>query len=616
MEKLLFSGKIGVLLCLSFLVFFLVGVAIVRLWKKNISISESIVVGFIICLSLYQVLAFPFIVKNGLLSVLTYTYISILILICLYSCFLIYKKQVYIKTIQVTLSHFLAVTLLIGIALTASYLHSVEADDSYYISVSTYAYEQNRVCLDQTEITTGMDYISATPRPQVSAWEVFLASWSKIFAIKPIIFAHSIFPIIAIILTFLAYRQIAKLIFLEEEERNWFMIFFLCVILFSGYSSANMGSFLLMRSWQGKSVLVAVVLPSLLVACYRMLSSKNKKWYHWAYNGVLLIAGVCCNPVGMYLTSLLYLMVAVSYLFIASWKEIREMILGAICSVIPVGMLAFYSLINLVNGTAGSYLHAEGKKWREVFLDYWQLQDGVAVIFFILFTISLFVFSFEKDKILKAVFWRSTILVVVILLNPALYNFISKKITGVDVYWRLYWLLPFYATVPCMLVKIKRKVGEKQSWITGIGICLILSVLGSNVFAYEGYFSEHKNLERIPTEVKKLSNYIIEQDENCVVLFPKQYSEYLRQYTSKIKTPYSRGLYNGNRELNTIEYTLDEFYIQLYYGNITNPDVIVKVLDELEVDYLMVNKNLKLRKCNKLIELKELCDCYVYEVVK
>lgn len=618
MKKFLFAGQTCFIIIASFIIFFLLGVLIVKWWKEKITISEAISTGFIVSISIYELFAFPFIVKQGSLSVLTYLYFSVLIFLCIYSIWTIFRKKVQIEKKTINMIQIIGVIMVILIAFFAAYLYSNEADDSYYISVSTYAYEQDVVCLEQTEITTGMDYLSSTPKPQISAWEILLASWGKLFHIKPIILAHTVFPIIAIFLVFFVYRQIAEMLFENNvKDREWFILFFFFLVLFSGFSTANMGSFLLTRSWQGKSILVSVILPSLFVACYRMLSAKERKGSYWIYNGLILLAGTCCNPVGVYLGPLLYLMIALAYLSISNWDEIKQMLPGAIVSVIPVGLLALYSLNSIVTGDTGSYLKAEGNTWTDVLKEFWNLESWNSWIILVLFVMSLILF-FKKNKgVLNVVFIGSAVLTIVFLLNPALYGIISQKITGVDVYWRLYWLLPIYVTLPYMCVYFKNKIIDlKFQMIAGMLICLMISVIGNNVFQLPEYFSAHRNLERIPSEIKKIADYLIVEDKGSAVMVPMNQCGYLRQYTSYLKTPYSRDLYNGSRELKSTSYNLEEFCKSVYYGNIQNPDVIVKTLKELEVDYIVMSKNDKLRETSQLSEIKQIEEYYIYKVIK
>ena len=137
---------------------------------------------------------------------------------------------------------------------------SFDGDDAYYVTESLLAQEAGVMyrILPYTGGSTGLDVrhvLAVFPM-----WIAFVATGSGIHAT---IVSHLIMPLLLILLTYLLYFQIGKVLF-SDKPVNYpaFMIVMGLFQIFGNVSIYTNETFFLTRTWQGKAVAASFVIPA------------------------------------------------------------------------------------------------------------------------------------------------------------------------------------------------------------------------------------------------------------------------------------------------------------------------------------------------------------------
>lgn len=161
---------------------------------------------------------------------------------------------------------------LFQLVLAAGYRHT-DDDDAWYLGTAVSAYETEEIFAyspytgNPMELADGGDYV-LSPLP------ILWAAIAKALHIHPTILAHTIVPVFMLLFAYAVYWMLGKRLFLCREngrmsedggaEQYGAYVFFLLINilnLFGYFSTRTSGAFLLFRSWQGKAVFCAILVP-------------------------------------------------------------------------------------------------------------------------------------------------------------------------------------------------------------------------------------------------------------------------------------------------------------------------------------------------------------------
>ncbi len=597
---------------ITFILLYIIGQVVEHIFKMQMdNIVKSIVDGFCITLALFQLIAYPIQIREGSFYFLVGIIIfGVVFTICLFT--VIYKQKGDLFSIKKVKRQYLGIKilflLLIVIQLVgSSWFYHEDDDDAYYVALSTSMIETGVVTSDMQYVTTGVESNIGDIRPNISTWEAFIAVCAFLFKIHPAILAHTVMPFLLILIAYMTIYCVAEKLFCKEKECEkkslYFCVFFCILNIFAGYAVYSTGCFLLLRIWQGKAVLVNIIFPALLVNCLSIMNgSHGKRYFIW--NSILLIAGVCTTVIGVYLLPIYYLIVGIPYLIITDWKISRKLLFRAVASLLPIVVYGVAALLTIVTNNA-EYLNAAPPSWMVLFK-----RNMLQGYNWVLFLISLFYIIFYGKRIPKIFLIGSTLGLFLSFLNPLFCKIVAQKITGVDVYWRLYWIVPLYYAISYAVVELLLLV--KRKYLRCIELVLMIFIIGkSGYFIYQDpYFYEHKNLYKLPNEVINIVDTILDDSiENPCVLLPENLGAKVRQYSANIKLVVSRYSYQKNNKIEGMNETVGDFYQYLYNKQEYNIEYLTERLLTLKVDYLVCkngNGNLE----SERIHLKDIVDGY------
>lgn len=233
-----------------------------------------------------------------------------------------------------------------------------DGDDAYYIPISAVTEASGAMyrTVPYTGETTQLDV-----RHGLAPFPIWISFLSRVSGVHATILAQSIFGAVLLLLCYLLYSRIARILFAENKEGiPYFMVFVALLQLFGNTSFYTAETFLLTRASQGKAVLANLVLPFLFWCLlqmgqeYRMDQKLAKQ--HKRSDGesdkrkfllcILMVltsmAGWLCSSLGTFLCAMLIgaggFVIAIAY---RNWKAFWH----ALACVLPSGFFAVFFLL-------------------------------------------------------------------------------------------------------------------------------------------------------------------------------------------------------------------------------------------------------------------------------
>ena len=173
--------------------------------------------------------------------------------------------------------YFLIFLLLVGFQLYMVFTRaSFDGDDAYYGVQGLIA--QQKATLYRINPYTGRSAPLDTRHVMalIPVWEAFIGRMSGIHAT---IIAHSVAPLVLLPLTYLIYFQIGKKLFFGKKHEMFpvFMIIMALFQIFGNVSIYTNETFLLTRTWQGKSVAGNFMIPAVFWIFLCLFEQKDRE---------------------------------------------------------------------------------------------------------------------------------------------------------------------------------------------------------------------------------------------------------------------------------------------------------------------------------------------------
>lgn len=167
-------------------------------------------------------------------------------------------------------------------------LRHYDADDAWYVAYATTALQNDSLCQilpytgQAVSITLFRDYV-------ISGYPLLWATMGKLFSLHPAVIMHAVLPAMSICWFWMVAFVCAKQAFVQMQSRRYFIFFVHVMLLFGLYTKRSVGSMLLWRAWQGKAILLAIVIPLLWYWWLRLRDQDSL--YHWTMFVAALLFG-------------------------------------------------------------------------------------------------------------------------------------------------------------------------------------------------------------------------------------------------------------------------------------------------------------------------------------
>ena len=582
-------------------------------------IASKVLTGAVTLLCLFHLTSLPFMYNEWPFTSLYWLFLSEFIAICIAYCLLSFlKKRIPLKTDFQALAQsirdtarnrwwqyliLLAAVLLIIWQCVMVILHvSYNTDDNFYIAESVTFL--NRNVMMNTLPASGMEGSVFPATYLLVSWEAFIAVLSRLFLTDPSVICHSILPVFLIPLHYMLLYLIGRE---AGKERAFLVVLFGAFLnLVSGPSTYDSGAFLILRIWQGKAVLVNIFLPLLLYVFIRIVKAKKVSLPNIFYLFAVLLGSQAASTVGTYLTPVLYAVYALVFLIIVrKWKEFFKLFIPA-AGITPFVLWKISLLISagsLESLQEGSGVNA--RSFYELATRYfgWNLAPILLILAIVILAIR---FKGEEKDPLQFFFVISTAALIVFFLNPLTMPYVEKYITGVGVYWRIFWLLQANIVIAAGLGRLCLLPSRKlvQSVLVVFASCILL-LSGHNIFQDEDVYESFDNPQKVSADTIRIAAAIEEdvsakdpdltEDEirslmqESVVLMPRDLSRELRQYKD-IALIYYVYVSNNYMEYQTkFEYSrMNKLYKSLYTYQNAEPAYVRREVKFLGIDYVAI----------------------------
>lgn len=211
---------------------------------------------------------------------------------------------------------------------------ATDADDAMYVAAAETALHTDGIF--SYSCYSGR-FTSVLPKRYVlSPFPIFLAFLSRMTGFHPTVMAHTVLPVFLVTGCYFVYRLWGRRLFGgDRKSESLFLIFVSLVHMFSYYTVYTQGTFLLIRIWQGKAVLAAVLLPALFYYGRMYFEEETIGILKWLR--MLCLMTSCClvSSMGIMLAPIMLGLVAlVCGLPGWRWKRIGTVFLSCLPSMI------------------------------------------------------------------------------------------------------------------------------------------------------------------------------------------------------------------------------------------------------------------------------------------
>ena len=215
----------------------------------------------------------------------------------------------------------------------------LDEDDSRFVVHAVEAYSHN-VLLTNNPATGEYSgfLIGELKKDLVSPWPIYLALAGRISGLHPTILAHTLLPPLYLLLVYLVYWMIGKVLFDGDCAKS--LLFTALVawgMMFYGGHTRSLGDFTLVRIWQGKAALGAIAIPMVfLVFLWMHRYGEEAAWLLIPVN----LGGCLLSSMGIALLSVPIAVLGLWYMLVTKkWRVILPLILSGIPT-IALGLLS------------------------------------------------------------------------------------------------------------------------------------------------------------------------------------------------------------------------------------------------------------------------------------
>lgn len=266
----------------------IIGLFLLRKDNEKNNCILALLVGFIIEIFSYQVLAMPFLLFHRTFKELSYCWISIIVVIFLISIIVLIKEKrykefvKYVKEKLTSVAKFPTIVLLLLILFQCYYgffyMH-IDEDDSNFVAKAVVARQTNTLFAYDDQ---GREYEVYPWRQFLSQFPHYTATISMFCDIHPTIMAHTIFPVLFLIYTYAVLFLVFSSLFKGEDrfiKIPWAMLLIGTMFLMGNYSRYAVPVRVLTRVWQGKNILAGIIMPFILYLYLDKIGKDNNKIY-------------------------------------------------------------------------------------------------------------------------------------------------------------------------------------------------------------------------------------------------------------------------------------------------------------------------------------------------
>lgn len=314
-----------------------------RMKKSKNSVLLAALCGYAGMFLLFEIMALPMIFARLPFGVLKYSYGILVILLVIVSVIQNRQGMVQMTSGKQKQGKRLSWTGVLALVLIAVQIGAyvvgtaTDLDDAFFVATAGVSIETDAMFL--VNPYTGIEVRGLPTRYVLSPFPILLAFFAEAVQIHPTIVAHTVMPVFFVLLAYSVYALLGQKLFKGDVKTTGMFLCFLSLIhMFSYYSVYTQGTFMLIRIWQGKAFLAAVILPFVFYMGMQVFE-KEASFGDWI--GLLAVMGASClvSSMGIMLAPIMLGIVAVLLgISKKQWKKTGQALLccapNLICAVI------------------------------------------------------------------------------------------------------------------------------------------------------------------------------------------------------------------------------------------------------------------------------------------
>lgn len=269
--------------------------------KKN-SLSTTILYGFVLTFAIFEIINLPFILMEKNTTKILYLIFLMLNSIYIILSYLVkpkIKKYNFIENVKnikfkmnaETIFYVFTIIIIIFQIFNSSILFKQDADDSFYVSWANEAKELDSM-YDKYP-NTGVEGSSFDYKYLLNTWEIYGGFIARMFNMNTSTLFHTAYPIIYITIAYIAYYLVLKKV-LNNKNTAVALLTLAIIFLFSGVSIRFKGMFFLGRIYQGKTILLNIIIPFVM---YEFLNYPEIQKENYIILIFTYIAAIAYNPI-------------------------------------------------------------------------------------------------------------------------------------------------------------------------------------------------------------------------------------------------------------------------------------------------------------------------------
>lgn len=375
-------------------------------------------------------------------------------------------------------------------------------------------------------------------------WSFFCGYFAHLFGLPFLDIYHLILPAsggAAIPLSwFLVFTK-----FTENQKIAILASLAVCVfLLLNGIPHRSFGNFAFVRIWHSKALVMSLMAPLCLFTTLEFFEKPG--FNNWQKMLLLLVA--CAGLSSMATFFMLFLGILISF---SLWFRYQgefglyfKTIVAYFTSYSYLVILSVYTFF-AIDRTRVSHFGFRGwpdsymGQFRLVFVDFISYQFICLVVFTIIGIVAV-----SKGTRKFLISWL--LMCLILYLNPVVFPFISKNITTLNTYWRLFYLLPFPLVVGFSTFFLQHCHPEKFSKLFYMSSFILVMIgVSGNLFFPSLSTLSHLRFGLGEYKLDKQSfidaKQIVSESAPGPMLAPKQYSTVIPILTSKFPQVVVRG---------------------------------------------------------------------------
>jgi hypothetical protein len=274
----------------------IIGSGILKLGKQNIKISLALMIGLFCEFAIFEFFAIPYTLLGLTFYTLRNTWLIVVLVFVVMSIIKLAEGHFFTKELldknhinkvknklkdtinklPKTLVIIFLILLFFQCYMGYNYKHE-DADDSNMVAKAVIAVDTNSLFKYDDE---GNELTSIPMRNGLSPFFWFTGCIATLSNVHSTIMAHTIFPVIFVLIAYNVYYLIATTLFKDNLKKQFIFLIILSVLyIFGNYTRYSIFVRLLTRIWQGKSILATITIPFIFYLFLEYIGKENDNFY-------------------------------------------------------------------------------------------------------------------------------------------------------------------------------------------------------------------------------------------------------------------------------------------------------------------------------------------------